>query len=525
MSLHRRADSLHPIPSRRARSAARLTICTVLLAGLASCDRPTPPEPRLPGGPVAALAPGGLKAPSGAGSSAFSATQVDVTWEDNSQNETGFDVQRSPGPAGTFVPVGAAAANAVTYRDQGLAPLSQYCYRVRAMRSSAGTTAFSAFSNTTCATTPPPPPASASDARAVASTSTGVSLSWTDNSWNEDGFRIYRSSDGTTWTLAGTVGANAASWVTDLPVCYRVVAFNAGGEAPASNVACAIPAQASAAKALPASPTSVTVSWTDASPNESGFRIYRSVDRTTWSLAATVGANVTSWFTDQPVCYRVVAFNGYGDAPPSNVACAIPAVPYDVTATESGATSVTVAWFDQSANEDGFRVLRSSDGIAGWTLAATLAPNTTSWVTNQVACYRVVAFNAGGEAPSTVACTMPARPTGVSLDYVAPGEFKLSWTDNSVIEDGYQVIRVFNTWCAYGSVACNGGGSELQWGETVIATLPPNSTSFSPIPSYLLVVDSYTECDCLYVVATKTWNATSSALALRRQSRRERTTP
>ena len=527
MTLYRRGDACHPIRPACGRTAARLTTGVVVIVAFAACDDPFTPTQRVPEGATASRVPGGLTAPSGVSASAFSSTQIDITWQDNSQNESGFDVQRSPDPAGTFWPVGASAANAVTYRDGGLAPSTQYCYRVRAVRSSPGNTSFSAFSNTVCVTTPPPPPANASAAKAVASNATGVTLTWTDNSWNEDGFRIYSSSDGAVWSLAATVGPNTESWVTDQSACYRVVAFNVGGEGPTSNVACAIPAQATGAKAVPASPTSVTVSWTDASPNESGFRVYRSVDGTTWALAATVAANVTSWFTDQLACYRVVAFNGYGDAPASNVACAIPTAPFGVTATESGAASVTVAWLDQSANEDGFRVYRSSDGISGWALAVTLAPNTTSWVTNQVACYRVVTFNAAGEAPSPIACTMPAPPTGVNLVYLAPGEFGLSWTDNSAIEDGYQVIRIFNTWCPYGATVCNAGGTEPQWGEAVIATLPANSTSVSPLslPDLLPVVDSYTECECVYVVATKTWNVVSAGLTLQRQSRRERMRP
>lgn len=45
------------------------------------------------------------------------------------------------------------------------------------------------------------------------------------------------------------------------------------------------------------------------------------------------------------------------------------------------------------------------------------------------------------------------------------------------------------------------------------------------LPDLLPVVDSYTECECVYVVATKTWNVASAGLALQRQSRRERRMP
>jgi len=462
-----------------------------------------------------------LKAPSNASASALSQTQIDIGWQDNSPNETAFEVQRSTaGPSGSFDVIAMPAANVRTYGDKNLVPATQYCYRVRAFRGTPkyGTT-FSEFSNTTCATTPPPLPDAASGAKVVASISSGVTVSWSDNSTNEDGFRVYRSVDGLAgWTLAATLAANTTAWVTDQAACYRVVAFNVGGDAAPSNAACAIPAPASAVTAIPSSATSVTIAWTDNAPNEDGFRIYRSADGNVWTLGATVGANVVSWVTNQPVCYRVVAFNAHGEAPPSNVACALAASVYQATTVESSSTSATVSWTDNSTNENGFRIYRSSDGLTGWTLATTVAPNTTSWITNQLVCYRVAPFNAAGEAPpSNVACTVPAAPTNVDLRVLQADAFQLTWTDNSAIEDGYQVIQIVNNWCAVGSVGCNAGGTEPEWSEAVLATLPANSTSFI-LGRYVMVVDSFTECDCVYVVATKSWGVASAALSRQRRT-------
>jgi hypothetical protein len=207
-------------------------------------------------------------------------TQIDITWQDNSKNETRFEVQRSTtGPSGTFTVLAGPGANVGAYRDQGLfEPRAQYCYRVRAVRAGPGSTTYSTFSNTTCATIPPPPilpPSSASGANAVESNGGSVALSWTDYSANEDGFRIYRSSDGgAVWTLAGSVGANITSWATQQQVCYRVVAFNAGGDAPPSNTACTVPAAPTNFTLTWVGPDAVEYTWADNSAIEDGYEVW-----------------------------------------------------------------------------------------------------------------------------------------------------------------------------------------------------------------------------------------------------------
>lgn len=71
-----------------------------------------------------------------------------------------------------------------------------------------------------------------------------LQLSWFDNSTNEDGFKIERSTSATgTYTQIAQTTANATSYndsnlISGATYCYRVRAFNTTGNSPFSNAAC-----------------------------------------------------------------------------------------------------------------------------------------------------------------------------------------------------------------------------------------------------------------------------------------------
>src|SRR5206468_5699620 len=80
--------------------------------------------------PAAATAPA---APSNLVATAFSSAQINLTWTDNANNESGFIVERSPNGVDTWTQVGTPAQNATSFSDTtGLVAGTQYFYRVRA---------------------------------------------------------------------------------------------------------------------------------------------------------------------------------------------------------------------------------------------------------------------------------------------------------------------------------------------------------------------------------------------------------
>jgi len=164
-----------------------------------------------------------------------------------------------------------------------------------------------------------------------------INLAWSDNSPNEQYFKVERSTDGVTFAQLIQLGANQTSYsdatlTAGLQYWYRVKASNGVGDSSYTNVATSITARPAAPTGLSvaiASASSISLAWTDNSVNESGFKVERSTDGTTFAQVAVTGVNATT-FTDAGLVagtkywYRVRATNALGDSSYSNQAATTP---------------------------------------------------------------------------------------------------------------------------------------------------------------------------------------------------------
>jgi len=128
----------------------------------------------------------------------------------------------------SFTQIASLAAGSTSYPNTGLTSGTTYYYRVRA-QSSFG---FSAYSNVANSTTIGP--AAPSNLKATAVSTTQVNLTWTDNSTNESGFTVQRSTDGANYATVATMAANATTFgdtglSRSTKYYYRVQSFNADG--------------------------------------------------------------------------------------------------------------------------------------------------------------------------------------------------------------------------------------------------------------------------------------------------------
>lgn len=357
---------------------------------------------------------------------ARSSTSIELSWADNSDNETMFTVHGGLSPGGVLtLPAGTTVAEL-----GGLLPATAYCARVSAS-SSAGT---SGQSNEACATTLLPLPEAPSGLTASAASSTSITLNWSDNSGNEVGFTVYGASlpDGKVTVGAGSAILTLRGLEPGTSYCSTVTAFNSAGESRPSNEACATTQRLAprAPSNLTATPsvTAITLSWSDNSDNESGFNLYSPPLQ---NGKVTVGAGTTSYALSglQPstqYCAQVSAFNPDGESSRTAQICATTAnlpqltAPSGVTATALSTSQIRVTWVDTSQDETGFRVF---DGET----FATLAANGTTYVASglpasKYKCYQVQSVRGAETSPWTAyACTSTLAPTAKSADLNGDG--------------------------------------------------------------------------------------------------------
>lgn len=153
--------------------------------------------------------------------SAGSARQINLTWTDNSTDETGFRIERAlsnagPFTAGTgpaaFASVATVNANVTSYSDMSLNAGTFYYYRIYAVNAagSSAPTIAAMLQTPTAAVVPPSAPSGLTAATAAASI---INLSWIDNSVNENSFNLERSADnGATFTLIAVISANTTTY-------------------------------------------------------------------------------------------------------------------------------------------------------------------------------------------------------------------------------------------------------------------------------------------------------------------------
>ena len=238
---------------------------------------------------------------------------------------------------------------------------------------------------------------------------------------------------------------------------------------------------------LPAPPTNlvgtmaatnrINLTWTDASTNETGFKIERSPDGVNgWTQIATVGANVTTYASIGLACgkayfYRVRATNANGASAFSNVATTLTRLctPALQPVTGITQTQLTLLWSDTNSNESGFKLERSLTGTTPWSQIATVGANVTTYTNSGLQCgtphyYRVRAYNGGNNSAysaivnaTTTICT-PAAPTLLAATAISATQINLSWNDANSNESGFKIERSpdgVNSWTLLTTLGAN----------------------------------------------------------------------
>lgn len=311
-------------------------------------------------------------APSGLVASAMSTSRIAVDWTDNSNNEDGFRIERSPSGS-SWVQIATVPAGQTHFEDSGLSADTTYFYRARAYNGAGN----SAYSNPDSATTlvpdgnPPSITAPADVTREATGVTTAVNLGTPTVSDDTDPSpSVSANNTGpfplgstlVTWTATDASGNSASDtqWVTvtdntppSITAPADVTVFSTG---PLTPVNLGTPSVSDLADPSPT-----------ASPDKSGsFPIGVAV--VTWTATDASGNSSTD--TQQ---VTVVDSSTQPPAAPSNLTAS-------VTTTGKGrnkSMSVKLSWSDNSSNENNFIVERCEETGKGRNKTCNFAPHVT----------------------------------------------------------------------------------------------------------------------------------------------------
>lgn len=437
---------------------------------------------------------------------AISDTEASLTWHDNSDNETGFNVERRTEGEADFTEIaGGLPADTRTYTASGLDPAITYYFRVSAYNGSGD----SGYSNEAIITICPKAPGALA---ASAVSSSRIDLSWTDNSSNETGFRIERSTgNNSNFTEivgnlpAGTTSYSSTGLTFNTVYYYRVRAYNTHGDSAYSGEASATtnniaPYAPTDLTATAASSSRINLAWTDNSTNETEFLIERRTPITSFAQIASVSADVTSYSDtglspNTTYYYRVRANNGVGDSGYSNVSSAItadvaPAAPGGLTATAASSSQINLSWTDNSTNETGFIIQRSLNGT-DFSPLTTVGANVTSHSDTGLAAsttyyYRVIAHNSIGDSGYSAAnaTTQPAQQ-GTGHTWTL-----MTGVNTTAPATTSKYVFIHHSTGSYWIMTGNGNlGQQLNANNYYVSETdydwgPGLSTSYNPIGSY-----------------------------------------
>ena len=434
----------------------------VKITGAASAPpTPIPPTPT----PAPPAAPSGLTQSGGA-----TKTQLSLIWIDNSNNEQGFKVERSPNGTSDWTQVGTAGANITSYTDTGLVCGATYHYRVRAYNA-AGHSAYStsvAASTAACET----PPAAPSALTKTGGTATDLTLGWTDNSDNEDGFKVQQSPTGASdWAQVGATGANVAALSVPNLACgttyhYRVYAYNTSGASGYSDVLSATTEAcppAGGGLAEPFNGTTTPAGWTVQhntgsvgwSFNDPGKRGNKTGGAGNFAIADSDKAGKVDMDTELRTpaldlsSYTVVTlkfrtlYNYHGNSTA------------DVDVSADGGATWTNVWRRTNENLKATEILLDiSSQAAG---KSDVIVRFRYYDANYAWYWQIDNVRITGEVGDPP--QPPTAPSALQKTGAGEANISLNWTDNSDNEDGFRLERVprgqADGWEAVGSTGAN----------------------------------------------------------------------
>ncbi|MCG8698318.1 MAG: fibronectin type III domain-containing protein [Bacteroidales bacterium] len=407
---------------------------------------------------------------------------IQLTWTDNSNNETGFKVERSLNSTTGFQELATLNTNVTTYQDAGLDAATTYYYRVFAYND-AGNSEFTTAHATTLDNAPQAPSALEADATSTQN----ISLTWADNSNNENGFKVERSlSSNNGFEEIATLGANVTTYHdagldAATTYYYRILAFNDAGSSgfsakanattEAENVALPSPwvnedignPQSSGNAAYSSGVFTINGGGSDIWGTTDQFHfVYQTLAGDGEIVAKVESMTNTNGWAKAGVMIRSSlthnASHGMVIRTPGGLSAYQRRASNGGSSTNSQISSAANKWVKLVRTGDVLTAYTSGDGV-DWQLidTETIAMSSEVYVglvvTSHNGASLCTALMSNVSVTSVPPLQKPAKPTSLTANASSTDNIALSWTDNSDNETGFKLERSLSSNSGFQEVA------------------------------------------------------------------------
>ncbi|MBK8870940.1 MAG: fibronectin type III domain-containing protein [Elusimicrobia bacterium] len=281
----------------------------------------------------------------------------------------------------------------------------------------------------------------------------------------------------------------------------------------------------------------ITWKWTDTSSGEQGFRVFRASDSS--NLSGDLPANTTSWAqtgltpnTSAQVIVRAFNQMGYRDSIPSPILYTLSNTPAASQISSFGGTTATMTW-SSNGNPDGttYEVEKSTDALSFFNVLDSTSPlarvaDLKDGTTNYLRVRSKTVDGIASHYDSVVALFLPPlsppAPAGdILVKNRSTSTLTWGWTDNSVWEKSFQVIRATDGVAISSGLAAN----TVEWIQTGLApntssqilvrssnTFGSSDSELSPLRHTLAAVPGTPVVDSFFGTgATVSWSANGNA--------------
>jgi hypothetical protein len=396
-------------------------------------------------------------------------TSINLTWVDNSDDESNFSLERSETGLGSWSVINSPVADDEDYIDNlGTNDLQRF-YRIRAYRSLDDT--YSDYSEIANAFTSPAAP---TDLVAVAGASS-IDLTWTDVSTTATSVKIERRAGVGAFIQIAVVDADVGEYedsaVSDSQAyTYRIRAFRS-----TDNIHSDYSSNSEQVQLLPIAPYNFAVTaisaaddlkltWVDGSASESNFRVESSApDPIDFSEIAQPAANSTEYTDDvgsfdTQVLYKIRAYRSgddvFSDYTPVQSAYTAPAAPSALTLDRS-ATKIDITFTNNSSTATEFRIERAIGDSSSYLQIGVTSGTSfsdTSINPDTTYKYRVRAYRSDDEIFSAYSSVETSAGAGAITDLVvtagcidataSASKVEIAWQSTNFLDGSYRIDKL-----------------------------------------------------------------------------------